>query len=68
MGRPKKKRGEDETATQASQSATKLFRKCINVTCIKCNNRGHNSRSCKGQGGSGHARGAGGITNTWGVV
>ncbi|XP_052624780.1 uncharacterized protein LOC111898031 [Lactuca sativa] len=30
----------------------KLSRKHINVTCSKCKNKGHNSRTCKGQGGN----------------
>nr|KAJ0202613.1 hypothetical protein LSAT_V11C500266050 [Lactuca sativa] len=30
----------------------KLSRKHISVTCSKCKNKGHNSRTCKGQGGN----------------
>ncbi|CAI9302964.1 unnamed protein product [Lactuca saligna] len=29
----------------------KLTRKYVSVTCAKCKNKGHNSRTCKGQGG-----------------
>ncbi|KAI3791039.1 hypothetical protein L2E82_04585 [Cichorium intybus] len=49
VGRPKKKRklAVDELSTQTS----KLTRKYLTVTCAKCHNKGHNSRTCKGQGG-----------------
>ncbi|CAI9266701.1 unnamed protein product [Lactuca saligna] len=30
----------------------KLSRKHVSVTCSKCKNKGHNSRTCKGQGGN----------------
>ncbi|KAI3512708.1 hypothetical protein L1887_20026 [Cichorium endivia] len=30
----------------------KLTRRHVSVTCSKCKNKGHNSRTCKGQGGS----------------
>ncbi|CAI9277443.1 unnamed protein product [Lactuca saligna] len=30
----------------------KLSRKHISVTCSKCKNKGHNYRTCKGQGGN----------------
>nr|KAJ0225237.1 hypothetical protein LSAT_V11C100041440 [Lactuca sativa] len=48
-GRPKKKRKRayDEPATQGH----KLSKKWTTVTCGKCINKGHNSRTCKGQGG-----------------
>ncbi|KAI3505230.1 hypothetical protein L1887_27221 [Cichorium endivia] len=51
VGRPKKKRklAVDELSTQTS----KLTRKYLTVTCAKCHNKGHNSRTCKGQGGIG---------------
>ncbi|XP_052622279.1 uncharacterized protein LOC111888944 [Lactuca sativa] len=51
VGRPKKKRrrGVDEPNNQT----TKLSRKFLAVTCSKCHNKGHNSRTCKGQGGIG---------------
>nr|KAJ0219091.1 hypothetical protein LSAT_V11C300125620 [Lactuca sativa] len=46
VGRPKKKRrrGVDEPNSQT----TKLSRKFIAVTCSKCHNKGHNSRTCNG--------------------
>ncbi|XP_023729898.2 uncharacterized protein LOC111877612 [Lactuca sativa] len=49
VGRPKKKRKRayDEPATQGH----KLSKRWTTVTCRKCNNKGHNSRTCKGQGG-----------------
>nr|KAJ0222672.1 hypothetical protein LSAT_V11C200098170 [Lactuca sativa] len=55
VGRPKKKRrrGVDEPYKQAS----KLTRKYLSVTCSKCHNKGHNSITCKGQGGSGQVGG-----------
>nr|KAJ0194847.1 hypothetical protein LSAT_V11C700371460 [Lactuca sativa] len=54
VGRPKKKRKKayDEPATQGR----KLSKKWTNVTCGKCNNKGHNSRTCKGQGGPNNKR------------
>nr|KAJ0210798.1 hypothetical protein LSAT_V11C400158520 [Lactuca sativa] len=53
VGRPKKKRrrGVDEPNSQT----TKLSRKFLAVTCSKCHNKGHNSRTFKGQGGIGEA-------------
>ncbi|XP_052625000.1 uncharacterized protein LOC111916210 [Lactuca sativa] len=55
VGRPKKKRrrGVDEQTSQAGR----LSRKYLAVTCSKCHNKGHNSRTCKGQGGSGEVGG-----------
>nr|KAJ0220763.1 hypothetical protein LSAT_V11C200050740 [Lactuca sativa] len=55
VGRPKKKRrrGVDEPNSQAGR----LSRKYLVVTCSKCHNKGHNSRTCKGQGGSGEVGG-----------
>ncbi|XP_023757288.1 uncharacterized protein LOC111905781 [Lactuca sativa] len=49
VGRPKKKRKRvyDEPSTQGH----KLSKRWTTVTCRKCNNKGHNSRTCKGQGG-----------------
>ncbi|KAL4588010.1 hypothetical protein LXL04_000888 [Taraxacum kok-saghyz] len=48
VGRPKKKRmrGVDEARGQTSN----LSRRYVSVTCAKCGNKGHNSRTCKGQG------------------
>ena len=55
-GRPKKKRKRsvDERSQSQIQSQTqRLSRKHVSKRCGKCNNRGHNSRTCKGQGGNG---------------
>ncbi|KAL4556443.1 hypothetical protein LXL04_039095 [Taraxacum kok-saghyz] len=48
VGRPKKKRkrGVDEARDQTSN----LSRRYVSVTCAKCGNKCHNSRTCKGQG------------------
>lgn len=46
VGRPKKKR--KKTIEEMSQG-TKLTRGGKTVTCLKCHNKGHNSRTCKGQ-------------------
>ncbi|CAI9264874.1 unnamed protein product [Lactuca saligna] len=50
VGRPKKKRRRaiDEPTNQSKN----LSRKFLTVTCSKCHNKGHNSRTCKGKGGS----------------
>ncbi|XP_023758056.1 uncharacterized protein LOC111906539 [Lactuca sativa] len=55
VGRPKKKRmrGVDEPNSQVA----KLSRKYLVITCSKCHNKGNNSRTCKGQGGSGEVGG-----------
>nr|KAJ0202464.1 hypothetical protein LSAT_V11C600303020 [Lactuca sativa] len=55
VGRPKKKRrrGVDELNNQAG----KLSRKYLTSTCSKCHNKGHNSKTCKGKGGSGEVGG-----------
>ncbi|KAL4574335.1 hypothetical protein LXL04_021164 [Taraxacum kok-saghyz] len=47
VGRPKKKRhrGFDELGNHP----TKLTRKYLTVTCGKCHNKGHNSRTCRGR-------------------
>ncbi|KAL4577828.1 hypothetical protein LXL04_013942 [Taraxacum kok-saghyz] len=52
-GRPKvkRKRSADEKSLSQSQGK-RLTRKFVSVRCGKCKNRGHNSRSCKGQGGN----------------
>ncbi|KAL4565976.1 hypothetical protein LXL04_030084 [Taraxacum kok-saghyz] len=61
VGRPKKKRKRSEEArlTQRQKPSkhggsptNKLSRKHIAITCAKCNNKGHNSRTCKVQGGA----------------
>lgn len=60
-GRPKKKRRQtaDEKSVSQSQKentqqgqceSQKLTRKFVSVTCSKCKNKGHNARTCKGQG------------------
>ncbi|KAL4584992.1 hypothetical protein LXL04_009605 [Taraxacum kok-saghyz] len=48
VGRPKKKRkrGVDEARGQTSNLSWRF----VSVTCEKCGNKGHNSRTCKGQG------------------
>ncbi|CAI9260747.1 unnamed protein product [Lactuca saligna] len=58
-GRPntKRKRSADEKYDKQMQNhgagePEKLTRKFVSVRCGKCNNRGHNSRTCKGQGGN----------------
>nr|KAJ0202493.1 hypothetical protein LSAT_V11C600298830 [Lactuca sativa] len=50
VGRPnkKKRRAIDEPTNQS----TNLSRKFLTVTCSKCHYKGHDSRTCKGQGGS----------------
>ncbi|KAL4590636.1 hypothetical protein LXL04_003573 [Taraxacum kok-saghyz] len=54
VGRPKKKRkiGVDEAMLQTSN----LSMRYVSVTCAKCGNMGHNSRTCKGQGGVGPSK------------
>ena len=37
--------------TLGADGVKKLSRKHVSVTCGKCKNKGHNSRTCKGQGG-----------------
>ncbi|XP_023755303.2 protein FAR1-RELATED SEQUENCE 5-like [Lactuca sativa] len=58
-GRPKtkRKRSADEKYDKQMQNhgagePEKLTRKFVSVRCGKCNNKGHNSRTCKGQGGN----------------
>ncbi|KAL4582039.1 hypothetical protein LXL04_006576 [Taraxacum kok-saghyz] len=50
VGRPKKKRR--RAADEPKNQTRKLSRKFLTVICVKCHNKGHNSRTCKGQGGS----------------
>nr|KAJ0194401.1 hypothetical protein LSAT_V11C800437320 [Lactuca sativa] len=52
VGRPKKKR---KRAVDEPTQSTKLSRKHLTVTCSKCHNKGHNARTCKGQGGPSEA-------------
>ncbi|CAI9261810.1 unnamed protein product [Lactuca saligna] len=67
-GRPKNKRrqsagersqkkgengnGASGSQTHAASGSGKLTRKFISVTCSKCKNKGHNTRTCKGQVGN----------------
>ncbi|KAJ9558803.1 LOW QUALITY PROTEIN: hypothetical protein OSB04_013417 [Centaurea solstitialis] len=53
VGRPKKKRKKSSEEMKQKQVGTsaKLSRKGKTVTCDKCKHAGHNSRTCKGQGG-----------------
>ncbi|KAK9048149.1 hypothetical protein SSX86_032888 [Deinandra increscens subsp. villosa] len=53
VGRPKKKRKKsaDELSGPIAKDG-KLSRKGSTTTCSKCNKKGHNSRSCKGQASS----------------
>ncbi|KAI3500877.1 hypothetical protein L1887_36704 [Cichorium endivia] len=39
----------NETQTQGGSQTQRLTKKFVSVTCGKCHNRGHNSRTCKGQ-------------------
>ncbi|XP_023772208.2 uncharacterized protein LOC111920861 [Lactuca sativa] len=55
VGRPKKKRKRAQTEEPNNQGKS-LTRKFLTVTCSKCKNKGHNSRSCKGQGGKNEVR------------
>nr|GEV47621.1 hypothetical protein [Tanacetum cinerariifolium] len=52
-GRPSKKR--KKSAAELFDGLVKndkLSRFCQTVTCCKCGKKGHNSRTCKGQGGA----------------
>ncbi|KAL4579644.1 hypothetical protein LXL04_015799 [Taraxacum kok-saghyz] len=49
VGRPKKKR--KRAVDEAPSQGKNLSRKFLTVTCTKCKNKCHNSRTCKGQGG-----------------
>ncbi|KAI3817247.1 hypothetical protein L1987_11036 [Smallanthus sonchifolius] len=54
IGRPRKKRIRNQAELEDEMDmGGKLSRKYRSVTCSKCKNLGHNSRSCKGQGGGG---------------
>ncbi|CAI9267001.1 unnamed protein product [Lactuca saligna] len=55
VGRPKKKRKRAQTE-EPNNKGKSLTRKFLTVTCSKCKNKGHNSRSCKGQGGQNEVR------------
>ncbi|CAI9260848.1 unnamed protein product [Lactuca saligna] len=55
VGRPKKKRKRAQTE-EPNNEGKSLTRKFLTVTCSKCKNKGHNSRSCKGQGGQNEVR------------
>nr|KAJ0219968.1 hypothetical protein LSAT_V11C200063970 [Lactuca sativa] len=49
VGRPEKKRKRSYTEEPNNQGKS-LTRKFLTITCSKCKNKVHNSRSCKGQG------------------
>nr|KAJ0184952.1 hypothetical protein LSAT_V11C900481720 [Lactuca sativa] len=49
IGRAKKRRR--RVIHKCTNQLTNLSRKFITITCSKCHNKGHNSRTCKGQGG-----------------
>nr|KAJ0227649.1 hypothetical protein LSAT_V11C100003630 [Lactuca sativa] len=42
---------QEEGCKVGPDGVQKLTRKYVSVTCAKCKNKGHNSRTCKGQGG-----------------
>ena len=44
--------GPSEIHGHGPHGSGKLTRKFVSVTCSKCGNKGHNSRTCKGQGGT----------------
>nr|KAJ0221265.1 hypothetical protein LSAT_V11C200084130 [Lactuca sativa] len=44
--------GPSEIHGHGPHGGGKLTRKFVSVTCSKCGNKGHNSRTCKGQGGT----------------
>ncbi|KAL4560522.1 hypothetical protein LXL04_032674 [Taraxacum kok-saghyz] len=54
VGMPKKKR--KRAQGKVVTTGKNLSRKYITVTCSKCGNKGHNQRSCKGQGGENDVR------------
>ncbi|KAJ9550389.1 hypothetical protein OSB04_014434 [Centaurea solstitialis] len=49
VGRPKKKRlRTTDDASQSVVKGSKISKAGTSVTCAKCHNKGHNSRTCKG--------------------
>nr|KAJ0217201.1 hypothetical protein LSAT_V11C300120200 [Lactuca sativa] len=42
---------QEEGCKVGPDGVQKLTKKYVSVTCAKCKNKGHNSRTCKGQGG-----------------
>nr|KAJ0225055.1 hypothetical protein LSAT_V11C100025760 [Lactuca sativa] len=44
--------GPSEIHGHGPHGSRKLTRKFVNVTCSKCGNKGHNSKTCKGRGGT----------------
>nr|KAJ0220802.1 hypothetical protein LSAT_V11C200091720 [Lactuca sativa] len=44
--------GPSEIHGHGPHGSGKLTRKFVSVACSKCGNKGHNSRTCKGQGGT----------------
>lgn len=49
IGRPKKKRRKSATEKEDMIKGNTVSRAQKTVTCTKCNNKGHNARTCKGQ-------------------
>ncbi|KAK9070482.1 hypothetical protein SSX86_010884 [Deinandra increscens subsp. villosa] len=50
VGRPKKARKRSAVEMEDITKGGRLSKKNTTVTCVKCKNKGHNSRTCKGQG------------------
>ncbi|KAI3677231.1 hypothetical protein L1987_86854 [Smallanthus sonchifolius] len=60
IGRPKKKRKKSMVEVDDNmESGGKLTTKLKSVACSKCKKLGHNSRTCKGQGGETSGKGKG---------
>lgn len=49
VGRPKKKRKKSSVELEDGTKVGRLTKKNVTVTCAKCGEKGHNSRTCKGQ-------------------
>ncbi|KAK9061280.1 hypothetical protein SSX86_018460 [Deinandra increscens subsp. villosa] len=52
VGRPKKARKRSAVEMEDLNSCGRISKKNSIMTCSKCGNKGHNQRTCKGQGGS----------------
>ncbi|KAK9076157.1 hypothetical protein SSX86_004490 [Deinandra increscens subsp. villosa] len=50
VGRPKKAR--KRSAGEMENGTGRMSKKNMTITCSKCGNKGHNQRTCKGQGGA----------------
>jgi hypothetical protein len=50
VGRPRKARKRSAIEIEDANTGGRLSKKLSTVRCAKCNKRGHNSRTCKGQG------------------